>query len=574
MSDSGLPGSATFAEGHTATPLHVDNPNPVAVDISGDIDSFELTVPTFAQITVTGNAYNFGFEGENLSSSQTTSIDVTGDISYRGDLSSVPLSTPLPAALFNAALSGDPGAVSGLSYDAKTGTLTFQGQMSSSQLAFLLNPTELVLNSSGKSIIGDNGQDLVNPVILTAVQQAAIQQLYAASQTATLGDAGLSVAGPGHFTVSAANIDLGISGGIQVLSPDSPFSNPALAAISPYGADLSITTTGYLDMTSSLIIDEGLLGSMQLNVGTTLDVGGALTSSANTGVAKGIFTTGGGAISVTATGNVDVDGSRIATYDGGNIDIRSTDGNVDAGSGGTGFANEAGVYLNSKTGELVSFDDEIPGSGILATALSHAPAPLGNITINTPKGSINASAGGISQVALSGAHGRNSSIILNAGDDINASGSGIIGDNLQLNAGGSINGILVSTGGISVQATLNANVTAFAKGDVSISAGGNVSGTVMTSGSASVSGESITAALISASVSTSGSTTGSAIGVPQSNVPKEDTKVADDASTMAAMATEPNSDDEKKKKNKTIALAQRTGRVTVIMPGKNNTSHL
>ena len=376
------------------------------------------------------------------------------------------------------------------------------------------------------------------------------------------------LAGPGHFEVTAGNIDLGSSDGIQVLS-----GNSALAAISPYGADLTINTSGSLDMTYSKVADEGLLGGIQLNIGGTLDVGSEINPFSDPNAAVGIFTTGGGGISITATGDVDVDGSRIAAYDGGNINIRSTTGDVNAGTGGTGNVSLQGVYLNSQTGQLVSFDDSIPGSGIMATALPHAPAPLGNIVIGTPEGSINASKGGILQIALNGANSQDSSITLNAGKDINATGSGIIGANLQLTAGGSVNGVLVSTGEINVAAAVNANVTAFAKGDVSISATGDVTGTVMTAGSASVSGESITAALISQSVATSGSTTGAAIGVPQSNVPKEDSKVADDASTMAAMSNEIDSDDDKKKNNKTITLAQRSGRVTVILPGKKNTPH-
>jgi hypothetical protein len=55
----------------------LNDPNPVTLDISGDINSFGLTVPTFAQINVAGNTYNFGFIGQNLSPSQTTSINVT-----------------------------------------------------------------------------------------------------------------------------------------------------------------------------------------------------------------------------------------------------------------------------------------------------------------------------------------------------------------------------------------------------------------------------------------------------------------------------------------------------------------
>jgi filamentous hemagglutinin family protein len=569
MSDSGLPGYADFATGHAVTPLYIGNPNPVVVNVSGSIDSFGLTVPTFAQITAAGSTYNFGFQGQNLSPAQTTSINVTGGLSYRSDVTSVTLTTPLPEAIFSPTLSGDQTVAENLLYNAATDTLTFHGAMTAADEAFLLNPFELVLNASGKPEIGLNGLPITEPLPLTASQQAAIQQLYTASQTATLGaGVGLALAGPGHFAIKAGSIDLGTSGGVQVLEPDA-----ALAAISPDGADLSITTTGSLNMTSSKIVDQGYLGSITLNVGSTLDVGDEFTPFASASVAKGIFTTSGGGISITANGNVDVDGSRIATYDGGNIDILSTAGDVDAGTGGVGVVNVQGVRFNSKTGQLVYFDSATPGSGILATTLPGTPASLGNITIDTPKGSINASAGGIVQIPLNGVSSQNNSITLSAGQDINASGSGIIGANLHINAGGSVNGILVSTGEINVSAAVNANVTAFARGDVTINASGTVTGSVITSGNANVTGESITASLISQSVTTSGNATSSTIGVPQSNVAKADSKVADDASTSVVKSDDTAGDDDKKKKNKNITLAQRSSRVTVILPGKNNTTH-
>ena len=52
-------------------------------------------------MTVAGDTYNFGFQGQNLSPSQATQITVAGAITYRGDLTSVTLSGGLPAALFN-----------------------------------------------------------------------------------------------------------------------------------------------------------------------------------------------------------------------------------------------------------------------------------------------------------------------------------------------------------------------------------------------------------------------------------------------------------------------------------------
>ena len=45
MSDSGLPAIETFAQGHALTAAAHQRSNPVMVTISGDINSFNLTVP-------------------------------------------------------------------------------------------------------------------------------------------------------------------------------------------------------------------------------------------------------------------------------------------------------------------------------------------------------------------------------------------------------------------------------------------------------------------------------------------------------------------------------------------------
>jgi len=264
-----------------------------------------------------------------------------------------------------------------------------------------------------------------------------IQQLYADSQSATLGDQGLALGGSGAFNVGAHNIDLGISGGISVTAPDS-----ALAAISPYGAMLNVSTLGNLSLTSTKIANESLLGGINLNVGGTLDVGGQFTTSGDPNAPKGIFTTSGGNISVVAQDNVNLNGSRIAAYNGGNINIKSLNGDVNAGAGGAGYVSLNALQLDPVTHQLISIPATIPGSGILATTLVGSDAALGNITVNTPNGSINASSGGILQIAFNGADTANSLVDLNAGLDIIATGSGVIGANVKLTAGRTITGLL------------------------------------------------------------------------------------------------------------------------------------
>jgi filamentous hemagglutinin family protein len=580
MSDSGSSSWTTFAAGHASTPLYVNNPNPVTLDISGSIESFGLTVPTFADINVVGNTYNFGFLGQNLSPSQTTSINVGqtakanmeaarllnratdggllvgGNITYRGDLTSETLSGDVTSTEFGDVISDDPSLAGALSYDPTTGTISYIGVMSAATEQSLLNPTD----TSGNAIF--TGAQLT-------AWQATIGQLYSDSQSASLGDNGLALAGPGNFNITANTIDLGISGGISVLAPDA-----ALAAISPYGANINITTAGDLEMTTSVIANESLSGGnssggINLTVGGTLDVGGELTPFGDPDSPKGIFTTSGGNISITANDDVNVDGSRIAAYDGGNINITSSTGDINAGTGGAGYVTLNALELDPGTGQLEQIPATIPGSGILATTIFGSDASLGNITLNAPAGSVNADAGGIIQIAFNGANLKNNYIQITAGDDINAQGSGIIGANIELKAGGDINGVVIGSQGIDITSAQNVDVTAISSGNVDINASGDVSGTIVSGGNLDVSGSLIDASLIAENVSASGDTAGASLGIPQSNVASVNTQTADDADTATSKVDDGTSNDEKKKRKQAV-LAQKVSRVTVTLPAKTN----
>ncbi len=550
MSDSDSTAYTTFGTGHAATPLHLNDPNAVTLDISGSINSFGLTVPTFAEINVAGNTYNFGFAGQNLSPSQTTSINVGGNITYRGDLTSVPLTDALPSSLLNLSLSADPDATSKLIYDSATGTLTFIGVMTAAELTFLLNPSVAVLDKHGRPVLNANGNQITTPVSLDATQRTAIQQLYTASLTASLGDQGLALAGPGNFNITASGIDLGISGGISVIAPDS-----ALAAISPYGANLNVTTTGDLTMTSTKIANESFLGDISLDVGGTLDVGGQFTTFGDPSSPRGIFTTSGGDVSVTVDGNVNVNGSRIAAYNGGNIDIKSLTGDVNAGAGGSGYVTMQALQLNPVTHQLVGIPATIPGSGILATTVFGSDAALGNITVNTPNGSINASSGGIIQIAFNGADTQNSLIDLNAGLDIIASGSGVIGANVTLHAGRTITGLFVA------QHRLGADAPNFGPGllfgpTVTVNQTGDNSGGIPIQ---IVSDNPI-------------SENGVEVAAAAPDVASAPTQVAQTAADAAAVVATANGigDNSDEVNKKPITLAQKVGRVTVLLPNKTN----
>ena len=595
MSDSALTDYGDFS-GHAGTPLHLGDPNPVMIDVAGNIYNFNLVVPTFAQINVVGNAYNFGFSGQNLSPSQTTSINVGqtakanleqlgllnpstdgglvvgGDILYSDSFheATVTLNDALPAELFDPALSGDAKVAGELSYNAATGQLTFNGQMTVADLAFLLNPTVAQLDANGNPVYDPNGNLVTVPVTLDAAQQTAVRILYSESQNPQ----GLALAGPGQFNVSARNIDLGVSAGITANFPDAP--DAALVDISPYGGDISVTTSGNLDLTVSKIANGGLEGGIDLNVGVNdggeLDVGGEATVLGDPNSPKGIFTTSGGNVTVNVGGDVNVDGSRIATYDGGNINITSQTGDVNAGAGGQGYVIFQALQLDLLTGQLDAFPATIPLSGILATTVFGSDAQLGNITIAAPNaapnGNVNSSLGGVLQIAFNNADTRNNFIDVTAGNDINATGSGIIGYNVALRAVGDINGVVVGSQSVNINSSQNVDVTAVSGGNVDISASGNVSGTIVGGGDVNVSGDAIDASVRGGSISTSGDTADASLGIPQSNVTQENAPVADNA-TAVTSKTDDSDDNQKERKGNEVALAQKVSRVTLLLPKKN-----
>jgi filamentous hemagglutinin family protein len=589
MSDSGLPDWNTFESGYATTPLHLLNPNfsplnnLVQLNIDGAISTFQLTASTAATISA-GSISDFSFTGQNLSPLAVTSIDVAGDITYRGNLTTEPLTDPLPASLLNLNFipANDAAAVANLIYNASAETLSFIGQMNAQEEQYLLSPSILVLDNNGQPELGANGTPVTVPLALSAAQQSVIAQLYASSQTASQADrGGINLNGPGSFDISAQNIDLGISGGINV----NPVPLPNLLSIAPLGtpgASLDISLTGNLEMTTTSIINGGLLGSIELNAGGQIDVGAQSGVYGAPGQARGIFTTSGGSVTVVAGGDVNVDGSRIATFDGGDLSVTSTTGDVNAGSGGNGSVSLLAVLQLDANGNLDVFTSTpetgggsangiaVYGSGLIASTIGQSSVPVGNIAVSAPNGSINADVGGIEQIAFNHNDGGGSFIELDAGDNIDAGNSGVIGSNIRAQAGGDISGVFVGSGNVNLNAVNNFSGTVVGSSTVAINAGGTVSGTVVGGESISVSGATIAASLISGSVSTTGDASGASVGVPASNVSSEDAKVADDASTTATKTGDQDQDNEELKKRgaKNAMLAAATGRVTLLLPGQ------
>jgi hypothetical protein len=320
-----------------------------------------------------------------------------------------------------------------------------------------------------------------------------------------------------------------------------------------------------------------------------MDLGSEEVFNQTRQVGFGVYTAGPGNVDVTALGNVNIDGSRIAAYDGGNIAVESLAGNVDVGTGG---ATQSGVYysyVNPITGQGDYYPEFTYGSGIVAYTLVPGtvllPGPPesvgiatvpGNITVETPRGDITASLGGILQEALDGNVSTGPTINLVAGTfpsgnsqgytgNIDVGQSGVIGSSVNATANGNISGLFISSGNSDITAAQNFSGTVFATGTASVSGGGTVSGTIVGVTGASVSGASIGADVLSQNASVNGGAGQATLGssATASSTAQSAANATSNENNQQTSTTTTTDDDEKNKKK--LPILQRMKRVTVLL---------
>jgi hypothetical protein len=340
-------------------------------------------------------------------------------------------------------------------------------------------------------------------------------------------------------------------------------------------------------------------GNVNVNVGGTINLGSPQLSGTRGGpgdLAFGILSTGRGDVNVTAAGDVNINGSRIASYNGGNVSVESLAGNVNAGNGGAVEAFLYYYYVDPASGAARQLLGGVYGSGILATTLpvhkgaSAVPGSAGlpgDITVQTPQGSIMASLGGIVQEALNGNLSAGPTITLTAGTppsgdpqspdyfpgykgNIDLGDSGVIGGTVTATANGNITGLVISRQNTTINAAQSFSGTVLSGGTANLAAGGSISGTIVGVGGISASGgQGVSASLLSQNVSVAGVQAQSTLGTSASATTSSQS-AAQQANSEAQQQVASNTssdDDEKKKKGKEgPTLVRRVGRVTVILP--------
>jgi filamentous hemagglutinin family protein len=500
------------------------------------------------------------------------------------------------------------GSNPGFVYNAATGRLGFAGQMSSTVQSELTQPITVLHLVNGLPVLDTNPGDHApgrtygqyETDTITWVAPSAIQTLAQASvnpstsealigldigaPSAANGQLGYRLGGPGQFNIDAGSISLGNTYGILscgVADPQGGFGRYAnLASVTQDGgATVNVTVTGDLDMLTSTI---AAIGGGDVNVNSidgSIDLGSQELFNTVRQVGFGIFTSGKGNVSVMAFGDIDVDGSRIATFNGGNIFIESQTGNVNAGSGGATFNGVGVSYVDPVTKLPGYYTEDVFGSGIVANTL----VVPGNITVETPRGDIIANLGGIVQEALNGNISAGPTITLTAGTpasgtpgtsgyipgftgNINLGDSGVIGGTVNATANGNITGLVISRQNSNINAAQNFSGTVLSGGSADVSGGGSVSGTIVGVGGASVSGGSVSATVLSQNASVNGGASQSTLGSSANATSTSQSAAQQANSNSEQLASNDDSDDDANKKKGKPALARHIKRVTVILP--------
>jgi filamentous hemagglutinin family protein len=431
VSDSGnsqYTASGNFgSRDHADAPIHKDSPTPITLDISGDMNLVSLIVPEAAQINIGGNMINSRFQGMNLAGSDVTTINVGGDIRNSSDYTSVDLTSisSQPGwqapdfSYFNRAVSSSPSGTTlatSFFYNPDTKTLTYKniaGKSLADILNLLQNLSVQKVDANGNLLWLDPEQTIPDTETVSVLNAATAQALlgqYLGPAPKDSTSTGLFVGGGGQFKISTANIDLGTSAGIQSRGVGLYAVNGKypLAKIFNTGADIFVNAAGDLNIFSTSIASLNG-GNIYVNAGHDVVVGSSDFIVTTLG-ARGIFSTGLGNVSVYAGNDINVDGSRIAVYDtrpltdanslipGGNVTVVSRGGNVNVGSGGSGYVVVNSIYADPLTHVVTSQTPTIPGTGILQTSFNLT----GNVLVEALMGNVSIGAGGVSQILFKG----------------------------------------------------------------------------------------------------------------------------------------------------------------------------
>ncbi len=304
--------------------LHQNDDQPILISAGGNIQYLDLYLPKQAEITAGGDINNFVYTGQNISNQDVSWIRANGNIA-------------IPHALANQN-SANSLAASGILQSGPGGFMVEAG--GSIDLGSLQNGIQMNGNGTNNALPADNGY------LILAAGYSLNKNITDVSS---------------FFSTLRSAIDN------YSQTKDVSYIDTARAAIIGPFFQGALSGSGNIDMTSSQIMtsitasDIYILAAGTLNLGKTAIPSATATISPTNGIATG----SGGAINIFAVKDVNVQESRLMTFDGGDITVWSDTGSINAGRGSKTTVS-ASPPSNGK------FSAPSIGSGIRAVTYGYA----------------------------------------------------------------------------------------------------------------------------------------------------------------------------------------------------------
>jgi filamentous hemagglutinin len=385
--------------------LHTGDLTPALVSAGVDISNLNLSLPKAAQIVAGRDIIDVTYAGENLNAGDLTLLSAGRDLEYSsgyGGGNGISVGGPGQLDLLagrNISLGFSLGVIStGNLFNANLPTasgadITMVSGLKStpdvdSFLTKIVAPSQAYQAQLVNYVEGLEGSTALN----YSQAQATFESLSPAAQLPLL-DAvffnELLLSGRAANSVPG----VGFSEGYAAIDALFPGSRTAATNALPgaFGGDLSLDFSRIYTLSG---------GNINLVVpGGGLDVGLANPPAILGNRAPstlGIVAEGAGNVDIFTKTDVNVNASRIFTLGGGNIEIWSDEGSIDAGRGAKTAvsAPPPTVLINSDGTVSLNFSGAAAGSGI-RTIQTNPATPPGNVDLIAPVGTVNAGDAGI-----------------------------------------------------------------------------------------------------------------------------------------------------------------------------------
>ena len=394
---------------YTDASLHQNDPQPVLIAAGQDIDDISLYLPKPADVSAGGNITSLSFAGQNLNANQSTVIRAGGNISYSSTDTSQSLTLTGP---------GQFDIIAGGNVDlGLTAGIATYGNILNPNLATSTGASVNVLAGLGAPIGvggGASSTDFVGKIIGAS---SAYQSMLVDYVEQLTGDSNLSFASaaPIFRTLSLAQelpLIEQVFFGELVLSGEEANEVPSLGFTRGYNAIDSLfpnsrgamsPDTGDISLGFSRIytLDGGSINLLAPGGGIDVGLANPPASFTEYNIVRtpsdlGVVAIGSGDVNIYTYDSILVNQSRVFTLGGGNINIWSTTGNIDAGNGAKTSisAPPPQIEVSSEGIVTLDFSQAVAGSGI-RTIQSLPGVGAGDVNLIAPVGFVNAGDAGI-----------------------------------------------------------------------------------------------------------------------------------------------------------------------------------